>query len=235
MSELSDDAIGIYHQIFDSSGVRIPFSSFLLALIKHYRAHFSQLGPLGLNKTLCKQGDWFSFSKRHAPSSVCIDDNRSLIDDPCPAVGSFSMADARRLSAHVIKLRDMPEGVLVLSEVDSSLERAVFVIVVFSLFADKGIHDFLCLPEWTEDLVVGTPSVKILAKNEASQKRKASTFGATSSYISLVTPIRSATMIPSSGNQAGALLLPLLKVLTSEGIMVDDAAAPSAGANRPRL
>ncbi|GKA57683.1 hypothetical protein Tco_0756871 [Tanacetum coccineum] len=143
MSELPDDAIGIYHRIFDFYGVRIPFSSFLLALIKHYGVHFSQLGPLGLNKTLCKQGDWFSFAKRHAPSSVCIDDNRSCmkhwksgfflidqrvildsmvwrhlsaaIDDPWPTAGSFSMADVRCLSAHVIKLRDMPKRVLVLS------------------------------------------------------------------------------------------------------------------------
>ncbi|GKF91056.1 hypothetical protein Tco_0274757, partial [Tanacetum coccineum] len=84
-----------------------------------------------------------------------------------------------------------------------------------------GIHDFLCLPEWTsaeveeephlnvrstlkklpfyctppttadvvildptpEDLAVGTPSSKILAKAEASQKRKASTFGTTLSHV----------------------------------------------------
>ncbi|GJY59056.1 hypothetical protein Tco_0458948 [Tanacetum coccineum] len=142
MSELLDDAIGIYHRIFDFSGVRIPFSSFLLDLIKHYRVYFSHLGPLGLNKTLCKQGDWFSFAKCRAHSLVCIDDNYCIkywksgfflidrraipdamvwthpdaaIDDTRPAAGSFNIADVRRLSAHVIKLRDMPEGVLVLS------------------------------------------------------------------------------------------------------------------------
>ncbi|GKB80580.1 hypothetical protein Tco_0947475 [Tanacetum coccineum] len=143
MSELSDDAIGIYHRIFNFSSVCIPFSSFLLALIKHYRVYFSQLGPLGLNKTLCKQGDWFSFAKRRALSLACIDDKRSCmkhwksgfflvdrqaipdamvwrhpdatIDDPRPAAGSFNMDDVRCLSAHVIKLKDMPEGVLVLS------------------------------------------------------------------------------------------------------------------------
>nr|GEU73391.1 hypothetical protein [Tanacetum cinerariifolium] len=32
------------------------------------------------------------------------------IDDPRPAAGSFSMVDVRRLSAHVIKLMDMPWG-----------------------------------------------------------------------------------------------------------------------------
>ncbi|GJX14186.1 hypothetical protein Tco_0205944 [Tanacetum coccineum] len=143
MSELSDDVIGVYHCIFEFYGVRIPFSSFLLALIKHYKVHFTQLGPLGLNKTLCKQGDWVSFVKRRAPSLVCIDDNRSCmkhrksgfflidrraipdymtwrhpdsaIDDPKSITGSYRMADVRRLIAHVVKLRDMPEGVLVMS------------------------------------------------------------------------------------------------------------------------
>ncbi|GKB44950.1 hypothetical protein Tco_0889892 [Tanacetum coccineum] len=32
MSELPNNAIGIYHRMFDFSGVRIPFSSFLLAV-----------------------------------------------------------------------------------------------------------------------------------------------------------------------------------------------------------
>nr|GFC95969.1 hypothetical protein [Tanacetum cinerariifolium] len=56
-----------------------------------------------------------------------------------------------------------------------------------------GIHDFLCLLEWIgaevqeephfDYLATGTPSFKILAKAEASQKRKASTFGATSGHV----------------------------------------------------
>ncbi|GKF21544.1 hypothetical protein Tco_0070182, partial [Tanacetum coccineum] len=52
--------------------------------------------------------------------------------------------------------------------------------------------------------------------------------------ILLVTPLCSAVVIPSSGTSVGALLLPLLKVLTPDGIMVDDAAVPSVGVNRPR-
>ncbi|GKE46757.1 hypothetical protein Tco_1478015, partial [Tanacetum coccineum] len=171
---------------------RLPVEGFVMSELSD-----DAIGPLGLNKvitfevlcrslqieptvtlfrvfqTLCKQGDWFSFVKRHAPSPVCIDDNRSCmkhwksglflidrraildamvwrhpeaaIDDPRPAAGSFNMADVRRLSAHVIKLRDMPEGVL--------------------------------------DLAVGTLSSKIVAKAKASQKLKASTYSATSSHV----------------------------------------------------
>ncbi|GKB83772.1 hypothetical protein Tco_0950667 [Tanacetum coccineum] len=46
---VGDTAIGIYSRIFYSSGVRIPFSSFLLA------------------------GDWFSFAKRGGPAPVCME------------------------------------------------------------------------------------------------------------------------------------------------------------------
>ncbi|GJY37840.1 hypothetical protein Tco_0424204 [Tanacetum coccineum] len=373
MFELPDDAIGIYHRMFDFFGVRIPFSSFLLTLIKHYRVHFSQLGPLGLNKvitfevlcrslqikptvtlfrvfqTLCKQADWFSFAKRRAPSSVCIDDNRSCmkhwksgfffidcraipdamvwihpnadIDDLRPTTGSFNMADVRHLSAHVIKLRDMPEDVLVLSRLSRVWKSRVSDPVLRGADGNgmgvvMGIHDFLCLPEWTgaevqeephldvrptlqwlsfycipsaaaeavipyptpEDLAVGTPSFKIVAKVEASQKPKASTSSAALSYvvkrtssalaqlsgsttrpslfvgdddesddddddacveISLVTPLHSAVVIPSSGNQGGSFASPTAEGSNTrdsrgKGIMVDDAVAPSSGVSRPR-
>ncbi|GKG16531.1 hypothetical protein Tco_0361488, partial [Tanacetum coccineum] len=96
-----------------------------------------------------------------------------------------------------------------------------------------------------EDLIAGTPSSKIVAKDEASQKRKASTSGATSSHVAkhtrsalaqsfgsttrptlfmgnydddayvevlLVTPLRSAAVIHSLGNQGGSSVAP-----TAEG------------------
>ncbi|GJV38331.1 hypothetical protein Tco_1410808 [Tanacetum coccineum] len=92
-----DTAISIYTRIFDSSGVRIPFSSFLLAVLKYFKVHISQIVPLGLSKvitfevlcrslnieptvtlfrvfqTLSKQGDWFSFAKRGDLALVCME------------------------------------------------------------------------------------------------------------------------------------------------------------------
>nr|GEV30529.1 hypothetical protein [Tanacetum cinerariifolium] len=121
--KLPDDAIGIYHWIFYFSGVRIPFSSFLLALINHYRVHFSPLGPLGLNKvitfemlcrslqieptmdlftvfqTLCKHVNWFSFAKRHAHSLVCIDENRSCMKH---WKSGFFFIDRRAISDYMV-------------------------------------------------------------------------------------------------------------------------------------
>ncbi|GJS98580.1 hypothetical protein Tco_0819750 [Tanacetum coccineum] len=46
---IGDTAIGIYSRIFDSSGVRIPFSSFLLAVLKYFKVHISQLVPLAMS------------------------------------------------------------------------------------------------------------------------------------------------------------------------------------------
>ncbi|GJZ49148.1 hypothetical protein Tco_0603338 [Tanacetum coccineum] len=160
-----DTAIGIYSRIFDSSGVRIPFSSFLLAVLKYFKVHISQLVPLGLTKvitfevlcrslgieptvtlfrvfqTLSKQGDWFSFAKRGGSAPVCMEVTKSglkqwkeklfLIDrraipfhmpwrhpdsyiiDKVPT--SFNQDHVDRLKAHIVKLRDIPKGVLVRS------------------------------------------------------------------------------------------------------------------------
>ncbi|GJW65609.1 hypothetical protein Tco_0117493, partial [Tanacetum coccineum] len=88
MNRLPADKIGIYDQYLELSGVRVPFSTFLLGVIKHLRVHISQLVPLGLNRVtmfeiycrsleidpsvnlfrafykLNKQGHWFSFERR---------------------------------------------------------------------------------------------------------------------------------------------------------------------------
>nr|GEZ48286.1 hypothetical protein [Tanacetum cinerariifolium] len=128
--------------------------------------------------TLCKQGDWFSFAKRRTSSPVYIDDNRSCmkhwksgfflinrravldaivwrrpdaaIDDPRHAAGSFNMADMRHLSAHVIKLRDIPDGVLVLSGLSRVRKSRVCDLILRGADGNvMGIHDFLSLLEWT--------------------------------------------------------------------------------------
>ncbi|GJY08382.1 hypothetical protein Tco_0375436, partial [Tanacetum coccineum] len=141
-------------------------------------------------QTLYKQGDWFSFAKCRAPSLVCIDDNRSCmkhwnsgfffidrraisddmvwrhpdaaIDDPRPVAGSFNMVDVCRLGAHVINLRDMPEGVLVLSGLSHVWKSRVYDPVLRGADGNvMGIHDFLCLSEWTGAEVQEKPDLDV--------------------------------------------------------------------------
>nr|GEW65215.1 hypothetical protein [Tanacetum cinerariifolium] len=88
MEQLSSEVIGLYEQFFEFSGLRVPFTTFLLGTIRHFRVHISQLVPLGLNPLIMfeiyyrslgisptvslfrvfhkisKQGHWFYFEKR---------------------------------------------------------------------------------------------------------------------------------------------------------------------------
>nr|GEX06496.1 hypothetical protein [Tanacetum cinerariifolium] len=247
MSELPDDVVGVYHRVFDFSGVRIPFSSFLLALIKHF-------------KTLCKQGHWFSFSKRHAPSPVCIDDNHSCMKH---WKSGFFLIDQRAIPDYMSWRHP-----------DSAINDPTPPDVM-------GVYDFLCLLEWTsdevlekphhdirptlqrlpfyctppaatdvlileltfEDLVTSNPSAKIVAKAEASQNTtRPNIFTDDSSAecnddddscdeILLVTLICSATMIPSSENQGGGFAALAAEGLNTrdshrKGIMNDDDVVP---------
>ncbi|GJY81488.1 hypothetical protein Tco_0494239, partial [Tanacetum coccineum] len=192
-----DTAIGVYSRIFDSSGVRIPFSSFLLAVLKYFKVHISQLVPLGLAKvitfevlcrslgieptvtlfrvfqTLSKQGDWFSFAKRGGSAPVCMEVTKSglkqwkeknfLIDrraipfhmpwrhpDSCitdKVPTSFNQDHVDRLKAHIVKLRDIPEGVLVRSRLSRVWHNLMCDLVLRrSDNTVMSIHDFLCMP-----------------------------------------------------------------------------------------
>nr|GEU47146.1 putative transposase (putative), gypsy type [Tanacetum cinerariifolium] len=80
--------IGLYVEQLEQEGLKVPFSSFFLAVIKHFGVHVSQLVPMGVNRVilfesrclsldvwpivslflvfykLCKQGHWFSFENK---------------------------------------------------------------------------------------------------------------------------------------------------------------------------
>ncbi|GJZ87366.1 retrovirus-related pol polyprotein from transposon TNT 1-94 [Tanacetum coccineum] len=141
-----DTAIGIYSRIFDSSGVRIPFSSFLLAVLRYFKVHISQVVPLG---------DWFSFSKRGDPAPVCMEVAKSglklwkgkffLIDHKVPT--NFNKNHVDQLKAHIVKLYNIPEGVLVRSGL-SRVWRNPMCDPVLRRFDNTvmSIYDFLCMP-----------------------------------------------------------------------------------------
>ncbi|GJS93210.1 hypothetical protein Tco_0800178 [Tanacetum coccineum] len=119
----------------------------------------------------------------------------AAIDDLRLATCSFSMVDVHRLSAHVIKLRDMPEVI--------------------------GIHDFLYLPEWTGAEVQEEPHLDVRsaqAQSSGSTTRLSLFVGDSDDEsdgdddacieIPLVTPLCSAAVIPSLGNQGRSFNAP---------------------------
>ncbi|GJX71065.1 hypothetical protein Tco_0308236 [Tanacetum coccineum] len=137
MDHLPGDTIGIYSEFLWFFGVRIPFSTFLLSVLKYFKVHISQLVPLG---------DWFSFSKRHDTEDVCMDDGPSSLKKwkdkffliygraipdyltwrhSCSCVSNdlptdgYDRNDVERLCARLICLCEMREEVLVLSGLSS--------------------------------------------------------------------------------------------------------------------
>ncbi|GJR34314.1 hypothetical protein Tco_1209998 [Tanacetum coccineum] len=163
-----DTTIGVYSRIFDYSGVRIPFSSFLLAVLKYFKVHISQLVPL-------VEGKNFLIDRRAIPFHMPWRHPDSCITDKVPT--SFNQDHVDRLKAHIVKLRDIPEGVLVrsgLSRVwrnpmcdpvlrrfdntdrrDSLFFTKCCCIALLTMpneffhlpfFTVMSIHDFLCMP-----------------------------------------------------------------------------------------
>ncbi|GJR02036.1 putative ribonuclease H-like domain-containing protein [Tanacetum coccineum] len=277
MSELSDDSIGVYHRMFDFSGVRIPFSTFMLSIINRCKLSESLLWS-GFSK-LFKVIGFPLQSTRASPDYMSWRHPSSAIDDPKPPAGSYSQYDVRRLSAHVVKLRDIPKGVLVLSGLSRAWKSQTRDLILKDSSGNvMGSYEFLYLPEWTraevqeephhdirltlqrlpfyythhaaakfvisdptlEDLSIGTPSAKVIAKAEASKKAKGLPFCDDDEdacvEIPLVTPICSATVIPTGGNRGGGSVPPLLKILAPEGkaIMTDATDASFGRAGRSR-
>ncbi|GKA46226.1 hypothetical protein Tco_0739109 [Tanacetum coccineum] len=196
------------------------------------------------------KGGFFFIDRQAIPDAKVWRHTNTAIDDPSPDDGSFNMADVRRLSAHVIKLRDIPEGMEMTGvevqeephlDVRSTLQRLPFYCT------PPAAADVVILDPTLNDLVASTPSSNIVAKDEASQKRKASTSSATLSHvanctrsalaqssgsttrpslfvgdddeiddacveITLITPLHSAAVIPSLGNQGRSFAAP-----TAEG------------------
>ncbi|GKB65365.1 hypothetical protein Tco_0921551 [Tanacetum coccineum] len=125
-------------------------------------------------QTLCKQGDWFSFAKRRAPSPVIPDamvwrHPNAAIDDPRPAAGSLTW---------------------LMCDTGAEVQEEPYLDVSLLMGDDDESDD-------DDDACVEIP---------------------------LVTPLRSAVVIPSSWNHDSR----------GKGVMVDDSAASSFGVSRPR-
>nr|GEV93794.1 hypothetical protein [Tanacetum cinerariifolium] len=177
ISDRLDDAIGIYHRMFDSLGIRISFSTFILSVIKHFKVHFSQVG--------------FSKCSVNKKTGFFLIDRRAIPDymswrHPNSVTGSYNQSDVRRLSASIIKLCDIPEGVLVFSGLSKAhpLEASFY-------YTPAAAADVVIPTPTLKDLFAEAPNTKVLAKAEASKKRRASTSGSALSQVAKRT--RSAT------------------------------------------
>ncbi|GKB93395.1 hypothetical protein Tco_0979532 [Tanacetum coccineum] len=123
MDQLSVDMIGLYEQYFKFLGIRVPFSTFPLAMIKHFRVHISQLVPLGLNRlTMFELYCWslglkgwkkrfFFLDRRVIPDAMVWRHHDSDVNDLVLEDG-FQTSDVLLLTERVIDLRPVPLGLL---------------------------------------------------------------------------------------------------------------------------
>ncbi|GJU27986.1 hypothetical protein Tco_1166607 [Tanacetum coccineum] len=188
------------------------FSSARVSLEEASNPDLSFGCPLGLNKVitfevLCQSLQIEpTIDRRTIPDAMVWRHPDATIDDLRHVAGSFNTVDVHRLSAHVIKLRDMSEGWTGAEvqeephlDVRPTLQRLPFYCTPPAAAA-------VVIPDPTlEDLAVGTPSSKIVAKAEAFQKRKASTSGATLSHVTKRT--RSALAQSSSSTTRPSLFM----------------------------
>ncbi|GJZ50784.1 hypothetical protein Tco_0605299 [Tanacetum coccineum] len=155
---VGDTTIGIYSMIFDSSSVRIPFSSFLLAVLKYFKVHISQLVPLGLSKvitfevlyrslkieptvTLFREFQTlsFSFAKRGDPAPVCMEVAKSGLK---LWKEKFFLIDRRAILFHMPWRH--PDSCIIYKLFSSSnILKANFSSLFFTIIS---VYEFLCIP-----------------------------------------------------------------------------------------
>nr|GEU51587.1 hypothetical protein [Tanacetum cinerariifolium] len=188
---------------------RLPSEEFVMFELPDHAIGFSRLYAN-------KKSGFFLIDRRAILDAMVWRHPNAAIDDPRPAAGSFNMADScvcdlvlRDANGNVISIYDflyLPAwtGAEVQeephSDVSPTLQRLLF-------YCTPPAADEAVIPDPTSgDLVVGTPSFKIVAKAE---------------------------VIPSFGNQGRSFIAPTAEGSNTrhsrgKGVMVDDAAAPSS-------
>ncbi|GJW49527.1 hypothetical protein Tco_0090878 [Tanacetum coccineum] len=137
MDQLPEDHIGLYEQFFEFSGLRVPFSTLHLGVIRHFRVHISQLVPLRLNRltmfemycrslgkyaggkifneTFSGMKGWkdrfFFIDRRAIPDAMAWRHHDSDVSDAF-SNNDFSIQDVQSLTKKIIDLRPVPPGIL---------------------------------------------------------------------------------------------------------------------------
>ncbi|GJR98215.1 hypothetical protein Tco_0270389 [Tanacetum coccineum] len=119
MDHLPDGDIGIYSEFLWFFGIHIPFSTFLLSVLKYFKVHISQLVPLedvcmndGPSSLKKWKDKFFLIDRRAIPDYLKWRHSCSCVSDDLPTDG-YDQNDVERLCARLICLREMREEVLV--------------------------------------------------------------------------------------------------------------------------
>ncbi|GJZ31871.1 hypothetical protein Tco_0576918 [Tanacetum coccineum] len=202
-----------------------------------------------LNSCINRHNHWFSFAKGRVPALRAILDSMpwrhadSVTTDPKPLTGSYDETKVRKLSAYVVTLRDMLEGVLRLSFYCTP------VVVVCS-----------AIPEPTMDELTATvPDTKVAKQTRSAMKHAASGSAQKNLFdessddevheadeqnddqdddcveILLITPIKSTAKLPFEGKQGMENSAPFAaEGAQTKDIMDGRVDTPSGNVGRPQ-
>nr|GEU44240.1 hypothetical protein [Tanacetum cinerariifolium] len=109
MDHLHADAIGIYSEFLWFSGVRVPFLTFLLSVLKYFKDVCMDDGLSSLKKW---KGEFFLIDRRAVLDYLTLRHSCLCVLDDLPSDG-YDRNDVQRLCAHLIHIREMREDVLV--------------------------------------------------------------------------------------------------------------------------
>ncbi|GJW68754.1 hypothetical protein Tco_0123178 [Tanacetum coccineum] len=146
MVRFPGDAIGVYTEFLWFSGVHIPF----------IRAQvFQDIVPtvtlFCMFQCLCKQGDWFSFSKCRNTEDVCMDDAPSSLKKRADCLKPVSRVVVSPLGEHVL-----PTDGYDWNDVEQLCARLIRHEMKEEVLvrSKMSIYDFMALPSWSDAKVV---------------------------------------------------------------------------------
>ncbi|GJU98222.1 hypothetical protein Tco_1327493 [Tanacetum coccineum] len=155
MNKLPSRYIGLYIEQFEQGGLRVPFSSFFLAVIRHFGVYVSQLVPMGVNRVIffeirCKK--FFLLDRRAIPDAMPWRHSDTDLHDDFPT--HFNENDVARLSEFQVPLRPPPRHLLYTCGLTMACRHSDLQYHIKD--QDKNVINmdtFLKLPTWTRTVV----------------------------------------------------------------------------------
>ncbi|GJX78574.1 hypothetical protein Tco_0326723 [Tanacetum coccineum] len=176
MHERPTGKIRLYTRFFDFANFRLPLSTFLVDVLRHFRINISHLSVIGAAKVshfeiLCRvygiiptvglfrcfyensrKSGWMPFSKRSDNASV----SKHVIRDPASAAADFNKQDYATLVAHPSPFRKFPKAFLCLVGLSRhyTLDEETYPLFLLKNGEEMDIFAFIHTPDPTKVKIV---------------------------------------------------------------------------------
>nr|GEX75237.1 hypothetical protein [Tanacetum cinerariifolium] len=158
MDRLPSDTIGIYSEFLRSFGVRIPFLTFLLFVLKYFNARLLRSRSYNGSFLSLQDHNRKIESRSAIPEHLTWRYSHSCVFDDLPTDG-YDRNDVERLHVHLICLREMREEVFVRSGLSFvwSNKECDLVFRRNDDNSEMSIYGFMTLLSWGDAKIVEEP------------------------------------------------------------------------------